>query len=90
MRTEKADQTRWRAAQSLVQIGMQGQKSAVPLLIEGLADRDLTVVTNCAVALAQVGHGAEAALPALERARQRPNIPNQKAIEEAIRTIRGK
>ena len=72
MRTDKSNQTRWLAAHSLTQIGMQGQKPAVPMLIEGLADEDVNVVFHYAVALGQIGPDAKAALAALERVQQNP------------------
>jgi HEAT repeat protein len=89
MRTDKSNQTRWLAAHSLTQIGMQGQKSAVPLLIEGLADEDVNVVFHCAVALGQIGPDAKAALAALERVQKNPRVPLQTKIAEAIGKIRG-
>jgi HEAT repeat protein len=89
MRTDKSNQTRWLAAHSLTQIGMQGQKSAVPMLIEGLADEDVNVVFHCAVALGQIGPDAKAALTTLERIQRNPGIPLQTKIAEAIAKVRG-
>jgi HEAT repeat protein len=82
---------RVQAAQALGTIGPKA-KAAIPVLIQGLTDKDPGVIMVCIWALGRMEDNATLALPHLERITKDNDMPEviQNTAKEAIKQISGK
>jgi HEAT repeat protein len=95
---DEATAVRAQAAWCFIHLGGEAVRPAVPILIRGLADPDISLRINCAEALGAVGLEAEEARPALralddddvERAVRGAARKALIAIDEASRTFHEK